>query len=157
MLIDIALFGKKATDKFEEKLQNKTHEILLHINSELNLNLDITDKKISIECALVVKDKLIEIKEKQSKYDEYNSIFNGRNSFSKTDHDATFMHMKEDHMKNSQLKPAYNVQIGVEGEYIVRIDISSERSDKLTFIPFLDKLENNLNKKYKSVTADAGY
>ena len=157
MLIDIALFGKKAIDKFEEKLQNKTHEILLHINSELNLNLDITDKKISLECALVVKDKLIEIKEKQSKYDEYNSIFNGRNSFSKTDHDATFMHMKEDHMKNSQLKPAYNVQIGAEGEYIVRIDISSERSDKLTFIPFLDKLENNLNKKYKSVTADAGY
>ena len=95
--------------------------------------------------------------EKQSKYDEYNKIFNGRNSFSKTDHDATFMHMKEDHMKNGQLKPAYNVQIGVEGEYIVGIDISSERSDQLTFIPFLDKLEKNLNKKYKSITADAGY
>ena len=67
------------------------------------------------------------------------------------------MHMKEDHMKNGQLKPAYNVQIGVEGEYIVGIDISSERSDQLTFIPFLDKLEKNLNKKYKSITADAGY
>ena len=60
-------------------------------------------------------------------------------------------------MKNGQLKPAYNVQIGVEGEYIVGIDISSERSDQLTFIPFLDKLEKNLNKKYKSITADAGY
>lgn len=33
------------------------------------------------------------------------------------------MYMKEDHMKNGQLKPAYNVQIGVEGEYIVGIDI----------------------------------
>ena len=55
------------------------------------------------------------------------------------------------------MKPAYNVQIGVEGEYIVGIDISSERSDQLTFIPFLDKLEKNLNKKYKSITADAGY
>ena len=177
---------KKATDKFEEKLQNKMHEILLDINSELNLKLDISDEKISVEYALAVKDKLIEIKEKegldfvygkgkrksslqkytetisdfiekQSKYDEYNKIFNGRNSFSKTDHDATFMHMKEDHMKNGQLKPAYNVQIGVEGEYIVGIDISSERSDQLTFIPFLDKLEKNLNKKYKSITADAGY
>ena len=42
-------------------------------------------------------------------------------------------------------------------EYIDGIDISSERSDQLTFIPFLDKLEKNLNKKYKSITADAGY
>ena len=42
-----------------------------------------------------------------------------RNSYSKTDHDATFMRMKEDHMKNGQLKPAYNVQMGVESEYIL--------------------------------------
>jgi hypothetical protein len=67
------------------------------------------------------------------------------------------MQMKEEHMKNGQFKPAYNVQIGVEGEYIVGIDISSEISDQLTFIPFLDKLEKNLNKKYKSIIADAGY
>lgn len=43
--------------------------------------------------------------ERQSKYDEYNNIFYRRNSFSKTDHDATFMHTKEDHMPNGQLKP----------------------------------------------------
>ncbi|EOU1827727.1 transposase [Clostridium perfringens] len=95
--------------------------------------------------------------EKQSKYDNYNEIFNGRNSFSKTDKDATFMHMKEDHMKNGQLKPGYNIQIGVEGEYIVGVDVSSERSDQLTLIPFLDKLKSNLSTQYKSVTADAGY
>ena len=29
-----------------------------------------------------------------------------RNSYSKTDTDATFMRMKDDHMKNGQLKPA---------------------------------------------------
>lgn len=56
-----------------------------------------------------------------------------------------------------QLPPAYNIQIGVEGEYIVGVDISSERSDQRTFIPFLDRLEKNLNQKYESVTADAGY
>lgn len=95
--------------------------------------------------------------EKQTKYDNYNNIFNGRNSFSKTDPDATFMHLKEDHMKNGQLKPAYNIQIGVEAEYIVGVDVSSERSDQLTFIPFLDRLDSNLPKRYKSVTADAGY
>lgn len=50
--------------------------------------------------------------EKQSKYDEYNSIFAERNSLSKIYVDATFMHMKKDHMRNSQLKPEYNIQIG---------------------------------------------
>lgn len=60
-------------------------------------------------------------------------------------------------MKNWQLKPGYTIQIGVEGEYIVGVDISSERSNQLTLIPFLDKLKSNLNNQYQSVTADAGY
>ena len=42
------------------------------------------------------------------------------------------MHMKEDHMKNGQLKAGYNVQIGVDSEYIVNMGIFSERSDQLT-------------------------
>ena len=42
--------------------------------------------------------------ERQSKYDLYNSIFNWRNSFSKTDIDATFMHMKDDNMKIQRVK-----------------------------------------------------
>lgn len=102
-------------------------------------------------------EKLKEYFEAQSKYEEYNKIFDGRNSFSKTDHDATFMRMKEDHMRNAQLKPGYNVQIGVEGEYIVGVDIFSERSDQLTFLPFLDTLYENLPKKHTNVIADAGY
>lgn len=100
---------------------------------------------------------LYEAREKQLKYDNYNSIFDGRNSFSKTDTDATFMHLKEDHMRNSQLKPAYNLQIGVEGEYIVGVDISNERSDRLTLIPFLEKLDEKLPKKFENIVVDAGY
>ena len=46
-----------------------------------------------------------------------------RNSYAKTDKSATFMHMKEDHMRNSQLKPGYNIQIGVADEYILHMDI----------------------------------
>ncbi|WP_455821581.1 IS1182 family transposase [Clostridium butyricum] len=177
---------KKSIDKFEDRLQKKIKESLIKMNHDLNLCLIITNAKISVQDANYILDsirimieanniefvygkgkrkskfqryteQLNEFIEKQNKYNEYNSIFNGRNSFSKTDHDATFMHMKEDHMKNGQLKPAYNIQIGVEGEYIVGVDISSERSDQLTFIPFLDRLEKNLNQKYESVTADAGY
>lgn len=98
-----------------------------------------------------------EFLERQMKYSEYNKIFDGRNSFSKTDTDATFMHMKDDHMRNAQLKPGYNIQIGVEGGYVVGVDVSSERSDQLTLIPFLEKLEENLPEKYENVIADAGY
>ncbi|MCD9577584.1 IS5/IS1182 family transposase, partial [Flavobacterium sp. SCIV07] len=45
------------------------------------------------------------------KYEQQEEILQNRNSFSKTDTDATFMRMKEDHMLNGQLKPAYNLQI----------------------------------------------
>jgi len=47
--------------------------------------------------------------DRQLLYDLHNSRFNGRNSYSKTDVDAAFMHMKDDHMRNAQLKPGYNV------------------------------------------------
>ena len=50
------------------------------------------------------------------------------------------MHLKEDHMRNAQLKPAYNLQLAVEGEYRTGLDISSERSDQLTLIPLLEKM-----------------
>ena len=124
--------------------------VKLYENNELELkNLFIDGTKIEANA-----NKYLE---RQSKYDLYNSIFNGRNSFSKTDIDATFMHMKDDHMKNAQFKPGYNIQIGVEGEYIVGVDISSERSDQLTFIPFLDKLGESLPAKYENIIADSGY
>ena len=67
------------------------------------------------------------------------------------------MHLKEDHMRNAQLKPAYNLQLAVEGEYITGLDISSERSDQLTLIPLIEKMERNLGRRYQDVTADAGY
>nr|WP_307584485.1 hypothetical protein [Paenibacillus wynnii] len=51
---------------------------------------------------------------RQLKYEQYQMLLGDRNSFSKTDRDATFMRMKEDHMRNGQLKPGYNVQIGTE-------------------------------------------
>lgn len=81
----------------------------------------------------------------------------GRNSYSKTDTDATFMRMKEDHMRNGQLKPAYNVQIAVNSEYITGIDVFSNRTDVGTFIPFMRKLEMAHKQRYEEVTADAGY
>lgn len=85
------------------------------------------------------------------------TIGNTRNSSSKTDPDATFMRMKEDHMMNGQLKPAYNVQIAVNSEYITGIGAFSNRTDSGTLIPFLHHLEKMQGKRYDSVVADAGY
>ncbi len=83
--------------------------------------------------------------------------FGNRNSFSKTDTDATFMHMKEDHMKNGQLKPGYNIQIGVESEYIVGVGSFSNRNDVGTLVPFLNRIRKHTNRKFENIIADAGY
>ena len=94
---------------------------------------------------------------RQEKYAGYQQTFQGRNSFSKTDPDATFMHMKEDHMRNAQLKPGYNVQLGVEGEYITGLSVSSDRNDKQALIPLLESMKTHTGREYQDVTADAGY
>lgn len=82
-------------------------------------------------------------------------ICGDRNSYSKTDRDATFMHMKEDHMKNGQLKPGYNVNVATVSEYIIGNYISADRTDTKTFIPFLEKLCSK--HPVKRVVVDSGY
>ena len=95
--------------------------------------------------------------DKEKKYEYYLRRMKDRNSLSKTDESATFMHLKEDHMRNSQLKPAYNVQIAVDAEYIVATEIFNDRTDVNTFVPFMEKIKNQLGIKYMYPTADAGY
>ena len=80
-----------------------------------------------------------------------------RNSYSKTDLEATFMRMKEDHMLNGQLKPAYNVQIAVENYFIVHGYISNDRTDYNTLIPVLEKHQKAFGSVLEEVTADSGY
>lgn len=80
-----------------------------------------------------------------------------RNSYAKTDEDATFMRMKEDHMRNGQLKPGYNVQIAVNSEYITGIEAFSDRADARTLKPFLRRLERFHQTRYEEVVTDAGY
>ena len=67
------------------------------------------------------------------------------------------MRMKEDAMKNGQLKPAYNVQHGVDAEYITWLTVGNQPTDTTTLIPFLKGMEENLNFKYLKIVADAGY
>nr|WP_282432647.1 transposase [Desulfosporosinus sp. HMP52] len=102
-------------------------------------------------------EQLQEFSNRQEKYHKHNQLFEKRNSYSKTDADATFMHMKDDHMRNAKLKPAYNVQIGVESEYVTGIGIFQDRNDKNTLILFLKEMEVKLKTPYRNIIADSGY
>ena len=98
------------------------------------------------------------LRERWEQYEESLRIMgDDRNSYSKTDPDATFMRMKEDHMRNGQLKPGYNVQIAVNSEYITGIEVFSNRTDYGTLEPFLKEIEKKHGQKYQKITADAGY
>ena len=60
-------------------------------------------------------------------------------------------------MRKGQLKPAYNVQIAVNSEYITGIEAFSNWTDVGTFIPFMRKLELAHQQRYEEVATDAGY
>ena len=102
-------------------------------------------------------EQLDEYLEKLKEYTKKLHTLGNWNSYSKTDPDATFMRMKEDAMRNGQLKPAYNIQHGVDSEYITWVDISAHPTDTLTLIPFLKDMERHLSYKYSEIVADAGY
>lgn len=95
------------------------------------------------------------------KYEEQEAILGGRNSYSKTDPDATFMRMKEDHMQNGQLKPGYNAQISTENQIIINYTLHQNPTDTKTLKPHLENLKETYGaeifKKIENITADAGY
>lgn len=103
-------------------------------------------------------EQLKEWKNKLETYQEHLEIMgNYRNSYSKTDHDATFMRMKEDHMRNGQLKPAYNIQLASASGFIIGENVSHHPNDLYTLKPFLKKLQANYPNKLDKIVADAGY
>lgn len=91
------------------------------------------------------------------KYDQQEKILDGRNSYSKTDTDATFMRMKEDHMRNGQLKPGYNVQVSSENQFVLSYTIHPNPTDTLTLPAHIQDFEQQLATTPHTLTADAGY
>lgn len=176
---------KKAVNKNEAKMFIKIESLLEEINKSYSTKFTATKENLLEDLKAVISyldekrqkeqiefvygigkrksklqkfmEQLESFLERQEKYDIHNSLFKGRNSYSKTDTDATFMRMKDDHMRNSQLKPAYNVQIGVEGEYVTGVGVFQDRSDTTTLIPFLDNMEYYLKSNYENIIADSGY
>jgi transposase len=91
------------------------------------------------------------------KYAEQEKILDKRNSYSKTDTDATFMRMKEDHMRNGQLKPAYNVQLSSNNQFVVNYSLHQNPTDTTTLKTHLDGFYSLYQHNPDTLTADAGY
>lgn len=103
------------------------------------------------------KKQLKDMIERKQKYQNDMKIFGERNSYSKTDYDATFMRMKDDYMKNGQLKAGYNIQLATERQFALAYDIYPNPTDTRTLIPFLDKIEKDYFPLPQYIAADAGY
>ena len=94
---------------------------------------------------------------KLAEYNRHMRILGKRNSYSKTDPDATFMHMKEDPMGNGQLKPGYNLQIGTENQFMLDFGLFHNPTDTLTLIPFENSFHERYNRFPLEEVADSGY
>ena len=170
-----------SVEKYKEKLEAKINKVLSDIEDSIQSdNQEITKQELPKEInTKELKEKLAEINKrlkeptkkqakeleklqnehlpKLEKYEESLKIMGDRNSYSKTDTDATFMRMKDDHMKNGQLKPAYNAQISTENQFITHVSIHQTPGDTNTLESHLDGFEKSYQKQSKEVCADAGY
>jgi transposase len=139
----------------EEKVKidsGKLHDKIKEINQHLNKGTAISKKTKKN-----IKDLTDKSLPKLMEYELKLSLLNGRNSYSKTDHQATFMRMKEDHMKNGQLKPAYNLQLSTENNFITNYTLHQTPGDTTTFQEHMNSFKDKYGQYPKRAIADAGY
>jgi len=147
----------------EQEKVEFTPELLHSMASELNAALAVEPKPVTKEEKEKHKQRKKQAKELQEKadklaeYDEHLEKLGERNSYSKTDPDATFMRLKEDAMNNGQTKPAYNLQIGTENQFITDFMLFPNPTDTLTMIPFFSSYSSRYDRLPKEGCADAGY
>jgi transposase len=171
---------KKATKTNQEKLDRKVKAVLAEAERELNMELGETSEEImtSQEMSERTDEILARMDEKgisgnglrkavtkvktdqvakMKEYEDKLCILGERNSYSKTDHDASFMRMKEDAMNNGQTKPGYNIQISTENQFITHYSTSWRPTDWGTFINHMDTFNARYGRHSKEVVADSGY
>lgn len=152
-LVDKHIEQDKEAEKIEDSFKAIDSDLLRLKVQELNSRLNKMNKIERKQVQQLQDDYLPRLQ----KYENQLEKLGDRNSYSKTDEDATFMRMKEDHMKNGQLKPAYNVQVSTENQFVTNVGIYQRAGDTATLPPFLDDFQASYNKQPKTVIADAGY
>ena len=156
---EIKLLGEKP-DVEDAVVLDNSHDIVAAAMRCEHQVMSMPDSNISkrVRQKLNTRIKgLYKCSDKMREYEESIRILGNRNSYSKTDKDATFMRLKEDAMNNGQTKPAYNLQVATENQYFTNFDFYSNPTDTLTFKPFLEKFKDRHGKLPKTVTADSGY
>lgn len=173
---------RKSVEKNQEKLQTKINTVLSEIGQAIesdnflsdNQQVDkIDSKQLAAKIDAINQNNKTELLNKQQKksikkltdeqlpklkeYEKHLEILGERNSYSKSDTDATFMRMKEDHMMNGQLKPAYNIQISTENQIITHYSTHQKSTDFTTLEPHLNGFKTQYGKQSKVIVADAGY
>ena len=172
---------RKSVEKNKQKLENKIDSVLNQIESTISADqaeggedylpekidsvlLQEKIEKLNQRLSPMNKDQQKQVKHlreealpRLQKYEQQLEVLGERNSYSKTDTDATFMRMKEDHMKNGQLKPAYNVQISTENQVITHYSVHQRPGDTATLIPHLELFESLHGKQSQVIVADSGY
>ena len=147
----------------ENTVTEFTPSMLADMISELKASLENAPAASDKEEKKAEKQKVKQIKqleshcEKLAEYNRHMRILGKRNSYSKTDPDATFMHMKEDPMGNGQLKPGYNLQIGTENQFMLDFGLYHNPTDTLTLIPFENSFHERYNRFPLEGVADSGY
>ena len=132
---------------------------LSEISAELNATLSDArkDKTEEAKKRRKIAKELDAQRKKLEEYDRHIETLGERNSYSKTDNDATFMRMKEDAMNNGQTKPGYNLQIATENQFITNFALFPNPTDTLTYIPLMELFHGRYGKFPSTEVADSGY
>jgi transposase len=143
----------------QQELEDLSEETFQEVNAEKVAQIieRIDDALADKPIAKKVKRTLNYAKKhwptKLNEYEQKKQMLNGRNSYSKTDPDATFMRMKDDHMGNGQLKPAYNWQQTTSGQFILGYSLHQNPGDITTLKDHLGVLEKQLGTLPKELCA----
>lgn len=169
-----------SVEKHDLKLKAKTEALLNQIeqnhaieNEENPVSGELTADEVAkrvgrikarVDARKLSKDERKAIREvekdavpRMKRYREQLATMGTRNSYSKTDPDATFMRMKEDAMLNGQLKPGYNVQMSTENQFITNFGIYQRPADTLTMISYLESFRSRYGVQSSEIVADSGY
>lgn len=145
----------------EEQTPNKPEFKEINPESISRAVEEINEALKSKEITPKVKQKLNYAKKnwtkKLAEYEEQEEVLAGRNSYSKTDVEATFMRMKDDHLQNGQLKPGYNLQASTSGHYLVNYSLGQTTADTNLLRSHLENHHLNYGKMPETITTDAGY
>ena len=150
-----AEYGERDLEEMGGRNEDVNGEQLKKKIAELNERLrDKLQKRENTSTRQALKKLESNCQPRLEKYEEQTKVLAGRNSYSKTDPDATCMRMKEDRgAERPWAKPAYNVQLGTEGQFIVGYSVHNKSSDPICLIEHLD----GLKQLPKKVVADAAY